>query len=161
MCYNKFGILIVGDFNSGKTTICLKAMKSNFEVLSADQTQLCYVGNKIMLKHGSSYMNIGKDNELFLNSDKSEVEIKLIVNLVGVCNDGKLVFDIVNNKEHVVKKIFKFCTWHSDIPLFTKIKMLNVDRTKIYKWLMKINVPFYNVRGDAKSIIVKIKEVLK
>lgn len=57
--------------------------------------------------------------------------------------------------------MFKFCTWHSDIPLFTETKMLNIDRVKIYKWLSRINIPFYNVRGDSKSIIIKIKEVLK
>lgn len=114
-----------------------------------------------MLSRGSLYMRIGQDNEVFLSPVKSEIEIKLIVNLVGVCDNGKLYFDVVNNKEHIIKKMFKFCTWHSDIPLFTKTEMLNIDRTKIYKWLSRINIPFYNVRGDSKNIIIKIKEVLK
>ena len=57
--------------------------------------------------------------------------------------------------------MFKFCTWHSDIPLFTKPIMLNIDRIKVYKWLSKVNIPFYNVRGDPENIIRKIKEVLK
>ena len=50
LCYNNVGILIVGDFGSGKTTLCLRAMENNIEVVSADQTHLCYVKNKIMLK---------------------------------------------------------------------------------------------------------------
>lgn len=161
LCYNSIGILIVGDFDSGKTTLCLKAMENNVEVVSADQTHLCYVKNKIILKRGSLYMKIDKDSEVFLSPAESEIEIKLIINLVGVCDNGKLYFEIVDNKEHIVKKMFKFCTWHSDIPLFTEAKMLNIDRIKIYKWLYKINIPFYNVRGDLKNIIVKIKEVLK
>lgn len=64
-------------------------------------------------------------------------------------------------KEYIIKKMFKFCTWHSDIPLFTDNIMLNIDRIKIYKWLSKINVPFYSVRGNSENIIKKIKEVLK
>lgn len=161
LCYNNVGILVVGDFDSGKTTLCLKAMENNVEVVSADQTHLGYVKNKIMLRRGSLYMRIGEDNEVFLSPAKSEIEIKLIINLVGVCDNGKLYFDVINNKEHIIKKMFKFCTWHSDIPLFTETEMLNIDRTKIYKWLSRINIPFYNVRGDSKNIIIKIKEVLK
>lgn len=161
LLYNNVGILVVGDFGSGKTTLCLKAIENNMEVVSADQTHLCYLKNKIMLKHGSLYMKINKNNEVILSPTESEIEIKLIINLVGVCDNGKLCFDIIDNKEHIIKKMFKFCTWHSDIPLFTEAKMLNIDRIKIYEWLSKINVQFYNVRGDSKNIIVKIKEVLK
>ena len=159
--YNNSGILVVGDFDSGKTTLCLKAMENSVEVVSADQTHLCYVKNKIMLKCGSLYMKINRDNKVISGLTESEVEIKLIINLVGVCDNGKLYFDVVDNKEHIVKKLFKFCTWHSDIPLFTKTEMLVIDRIKIYKWLSRINIPFYNVRGDSKNIIIKIKEILK
>lgn len=159
--YNNVGILVVGDFNSGKTTLCLKALKNNMEVVSADQTHLYYIKNKIMLKRGSQYMKIDTNNELILKSNNSEIEIKLIINIVGICDEGKLSFDLVNNKDHIIKKMFKFCTWHSDIPLFTKPIMLNIDRIKVYKWLSKVNIPFYNVRGDSENIIRKIKEVLK
>ena len=161
LCYNNVGILVVGDFDSGKTTLCLKAKKSNIEVVSADQTHLYYIKNKIMLKRGSQYMKIDTNNELILKSNNSEIEIKLIINIVGICDEGKLSFDLVNNKDHIIKKMFKFCTWHSDIPLFTKPIMLNIDRIKVYKWLSKVNIPFYNVRGDPENIIRKIKEVLK
>ena len=108
LCYNNVAILVVGDFDSGKTTLCLKAIENNIEVVSADQTHLGYVKNKLMLKRGSLYMRIGKDNEVFLNTVKSEVEIKLIINLTGVCDNGKLCFDIVDNKEHIVKKCLNF-----------------------------------------------------
>ncbi|MBD8922046.1 hypothetical protein EGR52_06645 [bacterium] len=59
MCYNNVGILVVGDFDSGKTTLCLKAIENNVEVVSADQTHFGYVKNKIMLSRGSLYMRIG------------------------------------------------------------------------------------------------------
>lgn len=42
LCYNDVKILVVGDFDSGKTTLCLKAMENNIEVASADQTHLGY-----------------------------------------------------------------------------------------------------------------------
>lgn len=161
LCYNKLGILVIGDFDSGKTTLCLKAMNNDIDVVSADQTHLRYTKGKILLKHGSLYMKINRNNETFLNPTESKIEIKLILNLTGVCDNGKLCFDLLDNKDYIVKKMFKFCTWHSDIPLFTENTILNVDRIKIYKWLSKINIPFYNVRGDSESILAKIKEVLK
>lgn len=106
-------------------------------------------------------MKINQNSEQMLNKNNYEIEIKFILNIVGLCDNGDLTFDLVENKNHIIKSLFKFCTWHSDIPLFTDQVMLNIDRFKIYKILNKINLPFYNVRGDTKSVVKKIKEVLK
>lgn len=73
LCYNDVKILVVGNFDSGKTTLCLKAMENYIEMASADQTHLGYAKNKIMLRHGSLYMRIDEDKEVFLNSAKSEI----------------------------------------------------------------------------------------
>ncbi|MDD5865296.1 MAG: hypothetical protein PUD07_02240 [bacterium] len=157
--YNSSGILVVGDFNSGKTSLCLKALKNNVEVLSTDQTNLYYENNKIMFKKGSTYMKIDKDNYLFIKSHDCNVEIKVIINLIGICDFGKVNFDLIRNKEHIIKTLFRSCTWHSDIPFSTDNKVfLKIDRENIYKWLSKINVPLYNVRGDSLKIIEKLKE---
>ena len=153
--------MLVGNFNSGKTTLCLKALKNDVDVVSADQTHLCYKKDKMVLVCGSSYMKIDKDNEMFLETNNSGIEVKLIINIVGVCDNGKLNFDLVDNKNHKIKKLFNSCTWHANIPLFTKPIMLDIDRIKIYKWLDKINLPFYDVRGDSGDIISKIKEVVR
>lgn len=161
LCYNGIGILIVGDFNSGKTTLCLEAIKNNIEVISADQTHLQYKKNMLTLYRGSSYMKSQNNNEKFLNNNVTGIEIRLIINIEGVCEKGMLCFTKSTNEEHIIKKMFKYCTWHSDIPLFTNNMMLDINRVKVFKWLSRINVPFYSVRGDSNSIISKIKEELK
>lgn len=152
---------MVGDFNSGKTTLCLNALKNKMKVVSADQTNLHYKKNRLFVRKGSVYMKINQNSEQMLSKDNYEIEIKFILNIVGLCDNGALTFDLVENKNHIIKSLFKFCTWHSDIPLFTKPVMLNIDRFKIYKLLNKIDLPFYNVRGDSKSVVKKIKEILK
>ena len=161
LCYNNVGVLVVGDFNSGKTTLCLNALKNKMKVVSADQTNLHYKKNRLFVRKGSVYMKINQNSEQMLSKDNYEIEIKFILNIVGLCDNGALTFDLVENKNHIIKSLFKFCTWHSDIPLFTKPVMLNIDRFKIYKLLNKIDLPFYNVRGDSKSVVKKIKEILK
>lgn len=101
-----------------------------------------------------------EDKELFIDNKSNELEIKYIINLVGMCEKGDLSFLEITNKDHIVKTLFKYITWHSDIPLFTSPIMLNIDRNKIFSNLSKINIPVYNVRGDKESLIIKIKEML-
>ncbi|NLV90144.1 MAG: hypothetical protein GX032_01565 [Tenericutes bacterium] len=84
----------------------------------------------------------------------------MIVNLIGLCDYGEAKLDLVDNIFHKSKVLFKHFTWHSDIPLFSDDTILNIDRIKIKKWLMKINAPLYNVRGNIEDILIKIKEII-
>lgn len=127
LCYNNKGILVIGDFNSGKTTLCLKAQEKNIKVVSSDKSHLYYFKDQMLLKRGSTYMKINENNEMVLDNDNCEIEIKLIINLIGACKSGKMSFYIIDNKDYIIKKMFKCCTWHSDIPLFTKNIMLSID----------------------------------
>lgn len=158
--YNGVGVLAIGDFESGKTTLCRKALNNDIKVLSADQSHVRYTNNKLKLIQGSSYMKIDKDHENQLMINNHEIEIKFIINIIGICDEGKIQFNLVNDKNYKIKKLFKSCTWHSDIPLFTKAMMLDIDRIKIYRFLNKIELPLYDVRGDSEKIIKKIKEEL-
>lgn len=159
LCYNNVGILVVGDFNSGKTTLCLKALNNDFKVLSADQSFLYYIDNKLMLKKGSNYMKINDNDSMYIMEKNCNIEIKVIVNLVGLCENGMAKYNLENNKEHLIKTMFKFCTWHSDIPFVTDNNIiLEINRKNIYEWLANLNIPLYHVRGDALEIIKKIKE---
>lgn len=159
LCYNNVGILVVGDFNSGKTTLCLKALENDVKVLSADQSFLYYDDNKMMLKKGSTYVKINNKDNMYIKKNDCNVKIKIIINLVGVCDNGVVKFNLVNNKSHLIKTLFKSCTWHSDIPLVTNDEInLEINRKTIYEWLSKVNIPLYNVRGDSLKIIKKIKE---
>ena len=158
LCYNNVGILVVGDFNSGKTTLCLKALDNNIKVLSADQSFLYYLDNKLMLKKGSKYMKISDNDGMYIKGQDYNVIIKVIINLVGLCDNGIVKFHLENNKEHLIKSLFKFCTWHSDIPLVTNNDtILEINRKTIYDWLSNLNIPLYNVRGDSLKIIEKIR----
>ena len=87
-----------------------------------------YKRGELTLKQGSSYMKIDKETEIKLTNSKSETKIKLIINISGLCDKGKVSFELDDDKNHIIKKMFKYCTWHSDIPLFTKPTMLNIDR---------------------------------
>ena len=85
----------------------------------------------------------------------------MIINLVGLSNNGDLVIDNVNESNYIIKNMFKHLTWHSDIPLFSDDFILDIDRIKIKKMLSKIQVSFYNIRGDKVKVVEKIKELLK
>lgn len=126
---------------------------------SNDQSIISIKNNKLLLIKGSQYMKY-EDKELFIDDNNDEIEIKYIINLVGMCDRGNLSFLEITNKDHIVKSLFKRITWHSDIPLFTSPIMLNIDRNKIFSFLSKINIPVYNTRGDKESLINKIKEML-
>lgn len=161
LCYNNIGILVVGDFESGKTSLCLEADKSNIRTLSTDQTHLKIKNECLKLENGSRYMKIRSGNDIIIQENAKEVEIKIILNLIGLCDSGVVKFELIENNYHKIKTLFKYFTWHSDIPLFSDDSLLDIDRVKIKTWLTNLNVPLYNVRGNVKDIIKRIKEVVK
>jgi len=160
LCYNNIGILLVGDFGGGKTTLCAEAIKHDMKILSTDQTILSFENDILEFKHGSKYMKVCNNDDFIINNIDNNIKIKLIVNLIGLCDNGTLLFKLIDNKYHTTKILFKHLTWHSDIPLFTDDSILFIDRIKIKKWLNKINIPLYNIRGDIKEIIRRIKEII-
>ena len=159
LSHKNVGYLVVGDFGSSKTTLCIEALKNNFTIVSTDQTIISNSNNRINCKYGSRYMKIDKNNEKIVEHNNINIEIKYIINLMGCCDNGKTDIIKVHDKEIVIKTLFKYCTWHSNIPLFTDNHILNIDRIKIKNWLQKLKIPLYNVRGDLKQIIEEIKEL--
>ena len=157
LCYNDVGILIYGDFSSGKTSLCLKSLDNGFRLLSTDQSHLRISNGVLKFINGSRYMRVRGDKDIVIDSFNDDIEIKFIINLMGVSDNGKVRFDVIKNKSHVIKTLFKYFTWHSDIPLFTDNSLLDIDRIMIKKWLGNIGCSLYNVRGDIKKIIKKIK----
>lgn len=157
LCYNNIGFLVLGDFNHGKTTLCLEASKFNFKILSADQSIIQIKNNHIFLTNGSKYLRVRGEDDLIINEAFGDIEIKYILNLIGLCEYGKATFELIT--DYKIKTLFKYLTWHSDIPLFTDNSLLNVDRVLIKEWLGKINIPVYNVRGNNIEIINIMKEL--
>lgn len=161
LCYNNKGILVFGDFGTGKTSLCLEADKLNIKTFSTDQTHLELKNGCLKLKNGSKYMKVRDGNDIIVNQNRKDFEINVIINPVGLCDCGGVKFDLIDDDNYKIKTLFKYFTWHSDIPLFSDDSMLNIDRIKIKEWLMKVDIPLYNVRGDMKEIINKVKEILK
>lgn len=159
LCYNNIGFLVLGDFNHGKTTLCLEASKFNFKILSADQSIIQIKNNHIFLTNGSKYLRVRGEDDLIINEAFGDIEIKYILNLIGLCEYGKATFELITDYNYKIKTLFKYLTWHSDIPLFTDNSLLNVDRVLIKEWLGKINIPVYNVRGNNIEIINIMKEL--
>ena len=159
LSFNDFGILVLGDFNSGKTTLSLEALNKGFEILSSDQSILELKNNKLYFVSGSTFIRNRDEENTYIN-ESSEVEIKKIINLVGLSNNGDLVIDNLNDPNLVLKNMFKHLTWHCDIPLFSKDILLDIDRIKIKKILSKFIISFYNIRGDKVKVVEKIKEML-
>ncbi len=157
---NGNGVLILGDFNSGKTTLSLEANDSGFEILSTDQSIIKIINNDLYLIKGSTYIRNRDNKDTFISSKINKTKIKLIINLVGLSDNGDLVLNEVSDTNHIIKGMFKYCTWHSDIPLFSKDVLLDINRIKIKKMLSKIIIPFYNIRGDKVLIVDKLKELL-
>ena len=160
LCYNNSGILLLGDFGSGKTELCKKSLKYGFKILSADQSCLNITDGDLRLRYGSIFMKTRNNEVFFLTKSEEQTNIVMILNLIGVNTNGNLEFYLINEANHKLKQLFKYCTWHADIPLFTNNEMLILDRIKIKKFLSKIKIPIYNVYGDANNILKKIKEIL-
>lgn len=165
LCYNGKGILITGTFGSGKTSLCIKAKGLGMQILSADQSILSINDGYLKFEKGSKFMATADKkhailNDIFLNQNKN-IKIKLILNLIGLCDNGKVSFELIDNHFHKIKYLFPYCSWHSNEPLFTDESILMIDKTKIHQWLEQIDIPMYNVRGDMKGVIVKLKELIK
>lgn len=161
LCYNNNAVLILGDFNSGKTTLCLEGLKNNMTIASTDQSILSFNNNELTFIKGSIFMKIDKNQSNFINTNYKNIKIKYIINLIGLCDNGLSSFTKVKDKDIITKIIFKYGTWHADIPLFTNDLLLNIDRIKIKKFINKINLPLYNVRGCKEDLIRIIKEMLE
>lgn len=151
----------MGDFGSGKTSLCLEANKNGIMVLSTDQTYLTFQNKCLKMKYGSKFMKIRNGESIIIETEDVRPEIKIIINLIGLCDNGILKFDLIHDSSHKIKTLSKYFTWHSDIPLFSDDSILSIDRLKIKRWLTNIKIPTYNVRGDILEIIKNMKEILK
>lgn len=160
LSYNNHGVLLLGDFGSGKTTLCLEAEKQGFNINSADQTWISKSNNKLYLKKGSKYLKY-KNQERFLTDSNinKNICIEKIIILRGVCENGKVCFLKINNKLHLYKNLSKYATWHSDQLLFTSNYTLPVNKKMIKKFLIGLNIDSYYVRGDSHDIIKYIKNI--
>ena len=133
------GILIVGNFGQGKTTLANEFLKYGYKINSSDQTWLGIKDSELYQILGSRFY-FENDKIRFLNKENIKQKIK------------------INKIYYKTKQISDYCNWTNIVPLFTAdVCLYNIQKfTK--KFLVKIsNTKLYNVRGDKEEITRKLK----
>ena len=152
---NNKGILLLGDFGQGKTTLSLFAQEYGYIIDSADYSWLEIKQDKLYLKKGSLYIKNDNDGYL-LQAYNSKVQIVKIAFLYGLCDNGQFSESLINNKQHLIKKLFPFVNWHSNLPLMFDEIELKSNNHFIKLFLAKIveyDISFSIVRGDLLSVV--------
>ena len=156
----KKGILIIGNFGQGKTTLANEFIKYGYRIHSSDQTWLKINKRKIKQVLGSRFYY--EDSKIkFLNKKdvKEKIEIDKIIRIVGLANNSDTIINEEKNINYKVKQASDYCNWTNISVIFTDdVNLYNVQKfTKDF--LLKIlDIKFYNVRGDKCEIVNKIKE---
>ena len=159
--YNNKGILILGDFDSGKTTLCIDSQELGFEINSADQTWLKKKNNELFLELGSKYMVFNKKETILNDNIYRKIKIDKILILKGICDKGTVNIKKLDNNIHKYKNISKYATWSAREMLVSDNVLLNLDFVKIKEFLSNINTDVFYVRGDSREVIKVLKEELK
>lgn len=160
---NNKGVLIAGDFGQGKSTLATEFEKNGYEINSTDQTWLEEKDGKIYQKIGSSF-DIKDEKVEILNKEKvlKNIQIKQIMRIAGICDNGNVSFNETTNKYYIIKNLAYFCNWSYSIPVFTdNVELYN---TTIYtkQFLNKIiaaNIKVFDARGDKKQIVKELGEL--
>ena len=160
ICYNNKGILVIGDFGSGKTTLTNEAINNKFIKVSSDQTALKMIDNELYMCFGSNYVRNRNGDDVLIEENKNFLKIDIIVNIIGLCDKGIVSFDEVNDDNFKYRSLYRHCSWHFDIPLVTDNICLDFNKQFVKQFITKISCPMYNIRGDKKKVLLKIKEIL-
>ena len=160
---NNNGILIVGDFGSGKSTLANEFKKNGYEINSTDQTWIEVRERNIYQKRGSKF-DI-KDGNVKLLEDiyiSKSVQIKKIIRIVGLCDNGDFYYNLYSNNYHIIKNLSFFCNWNYLIPIFTGDIELYDTNKYVKSFLNNIidtKIQIMDVRGDKKKIIKEIGDI--
>ena len=152
---NKNTVMILGDFNAGKTTLAKYARSKGYKILSADQSWLT---TNFELYKGSLYLAYNNTYEIIDKIDHG-IKIDKILILQGI-TDGNLKFFKNNNYYHNLKQITKYCTWSTNNVLMTNDIELNLNKSIINNYLKKINIPVVYAIGKPCDIIKNMEELV-
>lgn len=152
---NNKGIMILGEFNSGKSTLAKIFEKYGYEINSADQTWICK--NKMVM---GSRINV-IDNKVYYVDAKyfnKNIKIDKIIILNGLCYNGDIKIEKIENDNYYIKNIFKYANWHYSMPLLTKyIKLIDTGES-IIRFLRNTKISTYVVKGDGNKILEAIDD---
>lgn len=147
---NGSGIMILGDFNSGKSTLANTFKQRGYVINSADQTWI--YNNELVL---GSRINIVNKETTYIDDDLTNASVKIdkIIIIRGLSTDGLSYVEKLENDNHYIKNIFKYANWHYDMPLLTKYTKLIDTGENIIEFLKSTKIPTYIVRGDENKIM--------
>lgn len=147
---NNKGILLLGDFKAGKSSLALVSKEYGYEINSSDQTWIR--NNKMIL---GSMMNKVNDEVCFLEKEKvnKNVVIDKILIIKGISTNGEVSITKLDNKDYYIKNIFKYANWHYDMPILSKYIKLKDKGEDILKFIKKLNIDAYMVNGDPYKIM--------
>lgn len=149
------GIMILGDFNAGKTSLANVANNYGYVINSADQTWIC--NDELVL---GSKLNVLEGNTTYLSKELTNAKVKIekIVIIKGICTNGICSINKIDNDNHYIKNVFKYANWHYDMPLLTKYTKLFDTGEKILEFLKNVKIPTFAVRGDETKIMEVIND---
>lgn len=152
------GMMILGNFGQGKSTLSREFQNNGYEIDSTDQTWISINNNKVFQKLGSRFDIV--NNEVKYNENYGKrIEINKILRIVGLNDEGDTSIIKNDNKFHNIKNIATFCNWNYIMPIFTDdIELYNTNKyvKKFLENLSATEVQIYDVRGDKRKIYSKI-----
>lgn len=155
---NDEGILIIGDYASGKTTLANTFEKEGYEVNAADRT-VCSLENGVLYNLEGTRKVVSGDKTIFLdeNITSKKVTIKTIIFLDGISDNGDLKLIEMVDKTRIKKKLFYGMTNVFFAPLENvnecMFKLVDEGFYQICKDVINTNLNFIAVRGDADKIV--------
>ena len=154
------GILIVGNFGEGKSTLAEEYKENGYEINSTDQSWIQIEDNNAYLKRGSRF-DIKDGNIFFINKKNinKKIRIEKVLRLVGVCDNGDVSYSENNNKYHNIKNLSYFCSWNYFLPIFTddvELYDTNKNVKEFLKNFLNLGIKVIDVRGDKRLILKEI-----
>lgn len=157
------GVLIVGEFGQGKSTLAKEFENNGYEINSTDQTWLEFKNGMIYQKLGSSFdIEDGKIRILEKDKNLKNIKIEKIVRIIGLCDNGNASININDNQYYIMKNLSPFCYWNYMMPIFTddiELYNTNIFTKKFLKKIIETGIINIDVRGDKVKILKELGEI--
>ena len=158
---NNEGLLILGDFGAGKTTLMKEFISSGWIANSTDQSLLKIENDHLWFICGSTYYgnevrNIGYKNSI------SPVKINRILVIDAMTNNGDFIYNSVKDYKKKFRKIWPHMFWPWASPLLGEEALIQIDAEqlqymcRICKKITDIFSGVNVVRGSKSTCVKKL-----
>lgn len=160
---NGEGVLLLGTFGAGKTTLSFRLQNLGFEINSADHTLLQIIDNDLYAVSGTMRVKYnGNTSYIQPTLAKQKLKINRIMFLIGLSDGGQVVNTFVKDPIYKMKKFWNSIIWVYTNPLqnFSQelLKHITHSQTAFIKKLSQTVTPMYLVRGDSVKVAKQIKK---